>query len=159
MKKIIQLVWIKALAGAALSALLFSFSNISLGAHSIQVYLDDKAVVDQHIHSRMDVPKLMLDPTDKHNQMIVKYDECGRTVSGRVITIKDYGDKVLKEWRFDGTATGYKDPMTCSWKEITALTQKGNTTLKMYYSSKDFPEGQQIAYLIFANNKNSGGKN
>ena len=38
--------------------------------------------------------------------------------------------------------------MMCSVKDIIALKQKGNNTLKLYYSSKEFPEGQQVAKLI-----------
>ena len=99
----------------------------------------------------MDAPKLLLDPAENHNQLIVKYSECGRTVTGRMITIKDDHNKVLKEWRFDGVTTGYEESMACRVKDITALLPKGSNTLKLYYSSKEFPEGQQIAYLVIGN--------
>jgi len=148
MKKIIQTSWARTLTGVALCALLFSFSGFLPGAHSFQVYFDGKLMADQYIDSRSLVPRLMLNPAEKYNQLIVKYNECGRTVSGRTLTIKDEQNVVLKEWRFDGATSGYKDAMTCSWKEVTALIKKGSNVLKLYYSSKEFPEGQQVAYLI-----------
>jgi hypothetical protein len=78
----------------------------------------------------------------------VKYNECGRTATGRTITIKDDSDNVLKEWRFEGASSGYEKSMLCPVKDILALKQQGNSTLKLYYSSKEFPVGQQIAYLV-----------
>lgn len=147
MKKINPTLWVTTLTVIALSALLFSFSNFPPGAHSFQVYFDGKLMADQNIDSRSEVPKLMLNPAEKHNQLIVKYNECGRTVSGRIISIKDDKNTVLKQWRFNGATSGYKDAMSCSWKEITTLAKKGNV-LKLYYESKEFHEGQQIAYLM-----------
>ena len=147
MKKIIQFSWVNSMIGVGLCSLLLSFS-IKPGAHRFQVYLDSKLLIEQYADSKMDAPKLLLDPAENHNQLIVKYSECGRTVTGRMITIKDDHNKVLKEWRFDGETSGYKESMACKVKDITALLPKGSTTLKLYYSSKEFPEGQQIAYLV-----------
>jgi hypothetical protein len=96
----------------------------------------------------MEAPKLLLDPAENYSQLIVKYSECGRTVTGRMITIKDDHNKVLKEWRFDGETSGYKESMACQLKDISALLPKGSTTLKLFYSSREFPQGQQIAYLV-----------
>ncbi len=147
MKKLFKISWVNSLIGVALCTMLVSFSSRP-GAHSFQVYLDNKLVIEQYVNSKMDAPKLRLDPSENHNQLIVKYSECGRTVTGRMLSIKDDHNKVLKEWRFDGVSSGYKESMTCQVKEITALLQKGSNTLKLYYSSKDFPEGQQVVYLV-----------
>jgi hypothetical protein len=147
MKKIIRFTWVNALVGVALCTILFSFSSI-IGAHNVQVFLDDKVVIDHYVDSRSIAPTLTLDPAEKHDQLIVKYNECGRTVTGRTITIKDEKNQVLKDWHFEGAATGLKDPMMCSVKDIIALKQKGSNTLKLYYSSKEFPEGQQVAKLV-----------
>ncbi len=147
MKKFIRFSWVNALVGVALCSILLSFSSTP-GAHNFQVYLDSKQVVDQYVNSKMAAPKLLLDPAENYSQLIVKYSECGRTVTGRTITIKDDKNKVLKDWRFEGAASGYKESMACSVKDITALKQKKSNTLKLYYSSNEFPEGQQIAYLV-----------
>ena len=147
MKKFIRFSWVNALTGVALCSILLSFASRP-GAHNFQVYLDSKLAVDQHVNSKMIAPKLLLDPAENYSQLIVKYSECGRTVTGRTITIKDDKNKVLKDWRFEGASAGFKESMACSVKDITALKQKGSNTLKLYYSSNEFPEGQQIAYLV-----------
>jgi hypothetical protein len=150
MKKINPISWVNALAGVALCAILFSFSSSTgSGAHSVQIYLDSKLVIDQYLNfEKTDIPKLVLDPAEKYNQLIVKYSECGRTVTGRKLTLRDNNNKVLKDWSFEGSSTGFKEPMSCLVKDITVLKPKGSDKLKLYYSSNDFPEGQQIAYII-----------
>lgn len=152
MKKIISFSWVYALVGVAFSSLLLAFTSTSdFGGHSVQVYFDSKAVLDQHIHYKAEAPKLALDPAEKINQLIVKYNECGRTVTGRKLTIKDTDNKVLKDWSFAGESTGFQGSMVCRMNEILALKPKGDKTLKLYYSSAEFPEGQQVAYLIIGN--------
>ncbi|HYI76317.1 MAG TPA: hypothetical protein VEW65_01775 [Chryseolinea sp.] len=146
MKKIIRFSWAYALVGVSLCSILFSFSHI-IGAHNFQVFLDDKMIADQYVDSKSIIPTLRIDPSDNNSQLIIKYNECGRTVSGRAIIIKGDKNQVLKDWRFEGATSGYKDPMTCPVKDIVALKQKGINTLKLFYSSKEFPEGQQIANL------------
>ena len=151
MKKFISFTWVHALTGVALCAVLFAFTRPT-GAHSVQVYLDSKLVIDQHVSFKKDAPTVMLAPTEKYNQLIVKYDECGRTVTGRKITLKDENNTVLKDWHFEGAATGFADPMPCSMKDVLALKQKGSNTLKVFYSSNDFPEGQHVASLVINGN-------
>lgn len=147
MKNTMRFSWVNTLAGTAICGILFSFANI-IGAHNFQVSLDGKVVIDQYVDSKSIAPTLTLNPADHHSQLTVKYNECGRTVTGRTITVKDEKNQVLKDWRFEGEASGYKDPMTCAVKDIIALKQKGSNNLKLYYSSKEFPEGQQVATLV-----------
>jgi hypothetical protein len=149
MKKNILFPWAGALLGVALCFVLFGFSATT-GAHSVQVYLDNKLVVDQYIERKTVAAKLDLDRAEKHDQLIVKYSECGRTVTGRKITIKDSDDKVLKEWAFNGPSAGFQEPMPCPVKDILALKPTKDNTLKLYYSSDDFPEGQQVVYLVLS---------
>jgi len=139
--------WVQYLFGVALCTILFSFSSI-IGAHQVQVFLDDQKVIDHYVESGSVAPTLHVNPAENHAELIVRYNECGRTVTGRTITIKDEKNNVLKDWRFEGPTAGLNDPMVCSIKEITALKQKGSNTLKLYYSSKEFSEGLQIANLV-----------
>ena len=150
MKKTIRFSWINSLIGVALCTILFSFSSMP-GAHNFQVYLDDKLVVDQYVDSKMIAPTIQLDPAKNYRQLIVKYNECGRTVTGRTISIKDDKNKVLKNWTFDGASTGLKESMVCDVKDITALKQNESKALTLHYSSKEFPEGQKIASLVVGN--------
>jgi len=136
-----------AVVGVSLCAILFSFAPLP-GAHSVKVYLDSKLVLDQYVNFKSEAPNLTIDPSEKYNQLIVRYSECNRTVTGRALTLKDEHDKVLKEWRYEGSSTGFSEPMSSSVKDIIALKPKGSNKMKLYYSSKDFPEGHQVAYLI-----------
>jgi len=144
-----------ALAATGLAFLLFAF-NTRPGAHSVQVYVDDKLVVERFIDTRLDAPRVVLDPA--HNQqLIVRYNECGRTVMGRKLTIRSSKGAMLKQWSFAGESTGFGNPMSCSVKELSALKSK-DAPLRLYYTSKDFPEGQQIASLVFSSGPGSASK-
>jgi hypothetical protein len=147
MKKIFRFTWINTLVGVAIAATLFSFAPLA-GSHSFQVYLDNKLMIDQYVNSNMEAPMLLIDPAQNYHELMVKYNECGRTVTGRTITIRDEKNNVLKQWHFEGAASAFKDPMVLPMKDILALKQKSNKTLKLYYSSKEFSEGQQIAAMV-----------
>ncbi|AYB29940.1 hypothetical protein [Chryseolinea soli] len=149
MKKNILFPWVDALLGVVLCFVLFGFSATS-GAHNVQVYLDSKLVIDQYINQKVDAAKINLDLAENPSQLIVKYSECGRTVTGRKITLKDNDNKVLKVWEFAGSSTGAQEPMACTVKDILALKPKKSNTLKLFYSSDDFPQGQQFAYLVLS---------
>src|SRR5690348_5326237 len=103
MKKSISFSWANALVGISLCALLFSFSPLP-GAHSVKVYLDGKLVLDQYVNFKSNAPSLTINPAEKYNQLIVRYSECGRTVTGRSLTLKDDHDNVLKNWRYEGAS-------------------------------------------------------
>ena len=157
MKKIIRFSSVHALVGVALCSTLFSFASL-MGSHSVQVYLDSKLVIDQYIHSKASVPKLILDPAEKYSQLIVKYNECGRTVTGRSLTLKDDNDKIVKKWNFEGESTGYEESMTCLVKDLLALKPKESNTLSLYYSSNEFPDGQQIAQVVIRDKTTTASK-
>lgn len=157
MKKTNNLFWSKAMVGVALSAILFSFSTLP-GAHSVQVYLDDKLVIDHYVNSKMEAPKVLVDQAENYSQLIVKYSECGRTVTGRMITLKTDENKVLKEWRFEGSTSGFEDPMQIPVKEITALKQKAANSVRLFYSSNEFPDGQQVAALVIEGDATTAAK-
>jgi hypothetical protein len=145
MKTIFRSSWVNPLIWVTLCGALLSFT-MRPGAHSFQVYLDNKLVLEQYVNSKNEIPKLPIDQSA--SQLVVKYNECGRTVSGRSITIKDDKNKILKAWNFEGETSGYKDGMSCKVKDIFALKQNGSNTLKLYYASKDFPEGQLVTTLV-----------
>ena len=149
--------WRTTIVGVALCSILFAFSGLT-GAHNVQVYLDDKLVVDHYVDSGTKIPKILVDPAEKYGQLIVKYNECGRTVTGRVITMKTDENKVLKEWRFEGSSSGFENPMQIAVKEITALKQKGSNSVNLFYSSNDFREGQQIASLVLGGDATTAAK-
>ncbi|MEI9919913.1 MAG: hypothetical protein WDO14_14110 [Bacteroidota bacterium] len=142
MKKLIQNSW----TAAALVAVFFVLSSFRMpGVHTFQVYMDSKLIADQYVYTtrELSIPKLTLDHA---TSITIKYSECNKTVTGRTLTIKDEQDKVLKEWHFDGTTSGYKDPMTIKVSDVIALRPKA--TLKLIYSSEEFTAGQQVASIV-----------
>jgi hypothetical protein len=141
--------WLSATLVICVCSVLFAFTTLP-GAHSMKVYLDSKLMLDKYIDSRTDVAKLTLDPSEKHNNLVIQYSECGRTVTGRKLTLKDDDNKVLKDWKFEGSTKGFEDSMECSVKDIVALRAKGSNTLKLFYSSNEFPDGHQILSLTIA---------
>jgi len=133
----------------AVPGLFIVLSSFALmGAHSFSIQLDDKQIVEQYVSRDMKVPRITIEPAENRQQLVVKYSECGRTVSGRKITAKDNNDKVLKEWKFEGTTSGFNDPMKVSVKDLVALKSGSNNVIKLYYSSNDFAQGQQFANVI-----------
>jgi hypothetical protein len=157
MKTINHIYWRNAIAGVALCSILFSFSSF-IGAHNVQVYLDDKLVVDHYVDSDTKTPRILVDPAEKYSRLMIKYNECGRTVTGRVVTLKNESNQVLKEWRFEGSSSGFDSPMQIPLKEITSLKQKGAETVNLFYSSNDFREGQQIASLVLGGGATTAAK-
>jgi len=135
----------------AVTGLLVGLSSFAfMGAHSFSIQLDDKQIVEQYVSREMKMPKIVIEPAENRHQLVVKYSECGRTVSGRKITAKDNNDKVLKEWSFEGTTSGFKDAMSVSVKDLLSLKKGSTNALKLYYSSNDFPEGQQFANVVLS---------
>lgn len=146
MKKIIHLT--TPIMLVVLCAVLFSFAPMP-GAHNYQVFLDNKLVLEQYADYRKEAPSLPLDPQGDYKEISVRYNECGKTVSGRIISVKDDDGKLLKVWTFEGTAKGLENPMTVKVKDIIALKQKNSNILKLYYSSREFAQGQQVATIKF----------
>ena len=148
MKKLMQTPTVKGLAGAVLCAVLFSFAPMP-GAHNFQVYLDDKMVIDQYAHLAKEAAVLSVDPQSDAKEITVRYNECGRTVSGRHIILKDENGKLVKDWSFPGSSTGLENPMSIKVKDVVALKQNGNKLLKLYYTSDQFTAGQQVVAIKF----------
>jgi len=142
-----------------LIALVVTLSGFApMGTHSFLIQLDDKTVTEQYVINTMTIPKVIIDPAEDQKHLTVKYNECGKTVSGRVISLKDVNNKLIKQWKFDGTTSGYKDPMTLSVKEITSLKQSSWNTLNLFYSSAEFAAGQHIATLVIGPGSNTASK-
>jgi hypothetical protein len=144
--------WITTSVVVILCLTMSSFLSMP-GAHSFQVYFDTKLVADQYVSHNTATPKLVINPEEKYNDM--KYNECGRTVTSRTLTLKDDADKVLKVWTFEGETSGYKDAMTCKMKDVIALKSTSGKALKLFYSSNDFKEGQLVALLVIGDGRNA----
>lgn len=140
----------------ALCAMLSAFAPF--GAHNFQVFLDDTKVADQYVDRNSIIPKITIDPAENYKKLVVKYNECNRPVTTRTMTLKDNDDKVLKEINFEGTSRGLENPMSLDVKDIVGLKPKSSSTMKLYYSSNDFRQGQLVATLVIGPGKSTASK-
>jgi hypothetical protein len=152
MKKIIHLS--SPILLTLLCAVLFSFAPLP-GAHNYKVFLDGKLIHEQYTDLKKEAPSVFINPQGDNKELSIRYSECGRTVNGRMLSVTDNSGKLLKEWKFDGESKGFENPMTIKVKDVIALKQKGSNTLKLYYASREFPEGYQVASLKIGKDTNT----
>ena len=131
-------------------ATLFSFAP-KFGGEGYQVFINNKMVLE-HYGSQIDVVKtLTLDEYSANGQITVKYYHCGRVSKGRVITIKDDKQNILKQWKFTDVSES-TPAMNCSVKEIIGLRKNINSnSLNLYYASSELPNGRLLAILSVDN--------
>ena len=135
--------FVKRLAGLALCALLFSFSNAPAGGEGFQVFLNNKVVLQQFGNDMKTVKTLNLDQAVPEDQLAIVYHHCGKMGKDRVLTIKDEKNTTLKKWNFKDEGAR----MTCRVKDLLGL-QKGNgRVLKVFYSSSELPEGRELVAI------------
>ncbi|HEV8272085.1 MAG TPA: hypothetical protein VGQ04_12330 [Chitinophagaceae bacterium] len=142
----------------ALSGVLFSFSvktissyKNNFGGEGFEVYLNDKLVLQQYGKDIDQVKSLQLDQGISNGQLAIRYYHCGRPGKGRVVTIRDEQNVVLKEWKF-GDAKDASAKVCCNVKDILALPKlKAGQKVNLYYSSNELPKGRLLAILTTAN--------
>jgi hypothetical protein len=142
----------------ALSGVLFSFSvktisfyKNNFGGEGFEIYLNDKLVLQQYGKDIDQVKSLQLDQSVSNGQLAIRYYHCGRPGKGRVVTIRDQQNVVLKEWKF-GDAKDASAKVCCNVKDILALPKlKAGQKVNLYYSSNELPKGRLLAILTTAN--------
>ena len=128
------------------SPILSSFTTPA-GGDMFEVYINKKLAIRQYVTMKEPVKALQLQAGNYNDEIEVYYSHCGQTGSSRTVSIRDAQNKTLKEWHFQDSP-GVKTPMAFNMKEITGL-QKFNsgTTLQLYYTSQELPEGRLLATL------------
>ena len=141
---------IMVIALLAFCATLFSFVP-KFGGEGVQVYVNNKLVLERY-GKEIDVVKtLALDEYSANGQITVKYYHCGRISKGRVITIKDDQQKILKQWKFTDVAEA-TPAMNCSANEIIGLRKNiKSNSLNLYYASSELPNGRLLAIFSVDN--------
>ena len=130
--------------------LLSSFSN-KMGGDSFAVYINKKLVIQQYVLKGEAVKSLQLDQANYNDEIEVSYSHCGRIGTGRIISLRDSQNKILKEWRFQDTPDT-KTNMGCNVKDILSVQKlNGGSTLQLYYSSNELPDGRLLASIVTAN--------
>ncbi|MEO5684396.1 MAG: hypothetical protein ABIQ88_17275 [Chitinophagaceae bacterium] len=128
------------------SCLLFSFSG-KMGGDKFEIYLNKKLAIQQYVTMNDPVKSLQLDQNNLNDQVEVYYSHCGKTGTGRSISIRDAQHRILKEWHFQDTPDA-KTSMACNVKDIIGLQKLRNTTnLSLYYTAHELPAGRLLAIL------------
>ncbi|MGK2861700.1 MAG: hypothetical protein ACSLE0_07180 [Chitinophagaceae bacterium] len=139
--KVINLV-----AAFTLSTILFSFSN-GKGGEGFEIFLNNKLVIQQYGKEMNKVKSLSLDASSENDLLSIRYYHCGRVSKSKTITIRDDQDRVLKQWKFadvsDASAT-----ISCKVKDILSLRKGKSSSLKLYYSSSELPEGRLLTSIV-----------
>jgi hypothetical protein len=127
------------------TAFLFSFTA-KPGGEGFEVFLNNKVVLQQFGSAMKTVKTLSLEQAAPNDQLAIIYHHCGQMGKDRVLTIKDNLGNTLKKWNFKDEGS----KMVCRVKDLLSL-QKGNGALTVFYSSKELPEGRELAILSLHN--------
>jgi len=132
-----------------LSMALTSFTKVK-GGNYFEIYLNNRLVVQQVLHSDKNVKQLSLQQSNYKDQLKVVYSECGRIGLERKITIKDGQNRVLKQWSFVNGTKSAKE-MIVNVKDILDI-KNGDAVLQLVYSSKELTKGRVLASITKTNN-------
>jgi len=110
------------------------------GGESYEIYLNGNLICKQVNGKFLCGEKgLQLNKSNINDNLVITYNHCGRTGTGRTIVIKDEHDRTLKEWKFADNSA-----ISIPVKEILDL-EKGSDALKLYYFSTQYlPQGRML---------------
>lgn len=129
---------------------LSSFSG-KMGGDKFEIYINGKLVVEQFVAAKNSVPTIELGKYSSNQKMEVYYSHCGKTGTGRTITISNAQNQVLKQWQFADAAA--QSAMSCQLKDILPLQKNKEEKLNLYYSSKELPGGRLLAVVTSSGEK------
>jgi hypothetical protein len=134
------------------SFLLFSYSP-KMGSDSFSIYINNALIVEQFVAMNEPVKSINLSKYAANDEVSVRYNHCGHPGKQRTVVLKDSQGNTLKEWQFqDGKSI--KDAMSFKVKEVLAFQDKsGEKNLKLYYFSKELPEGKMLATISTSKDK------
>lgn len=127
--------------------LALSSFTVRVGGESYTIHLNNKLVAEHYLTSKAVTPSVALNQAEGNDELSIDYNECGKIGKERKLTIKDDNDKVLKTWSF-ATASGEHTPMICKVKDILVLRQKGDNSVRLYYTSKEVTSERFLATLV-----------
>ncbi len=140
MKKIIT----KTLALVAICTALFSFAP-KPGGEGFEIYLNNKLLLQRFGNEMNNSSSLQLASATANDQLVIKYHHCGQVGKNRVVTIKDEQNNVLKVFRYTDAAKPVL-AISVPVKDLLSL-KKGNTVLKLFYSSTELPNGRMLTSI------------
>lgn len=139
----------KQIIGIVLGATLFAFTSFR-GGESYTIHLNSRLLVEHYMTSKAETPTLSIMQTSENDQLSVYYNECGKIGKERKLSIQDVQGNVLKTWSF-ANALGEHTPMIFKVKDILALKQKGDNSVRLFYTSKEVASERFLATLVLTN--------
>ncbi len=134
----------KVIACMAVAAILYSFSP-KPGGEGFEIYLGSTLLTQQFGNKISNTKNLQLPGNAASGELVIKYWHCGQVGKSRTITLKDANDHLLREFHYaDVSAT--KPGMSLKVKEIINV-KKGDDVVRIYYSSKELPNGRMLAAI------------
>jgi hypothetical protein len=123
-----------------------SFSGPS-GGEYYKVLLNNKLITEQFLTKPVSMKTLSLTASNNNDHLTVYYSHCGNVGKDRSVSVRNQSGAVLKEWRFaDSKAMELQVPV----KEILSTPSK-NSSLFLYYASKEVPSGKQLLAIDLSN--------
>lgn len=119
------------------------------GGDKYEIYLNNKLVLEQYVSLRTPGKYLTLHQANYNDRIDIMYSHCGTIGKDRTIVLKDGQNKILKKWTFENGSGA-----NMSWKVSDIMDlQKGRekAVLKLYYSSRELPEGRLLAAVVQGN--------
>jgi hypothetical protein len=143
MKKLLM----QTLAVVLLATGLTGFSSFTspAGGECFEIYQDSKLVLQRCGKDIEKVQTISLSNT-AGSELTVKYFHCGQAGKERILALKSSDGKLLKEWKFTNTSNNDYS-MKCGVKEIFNVKVSNQSNLKLYYTSKEKPEGKLLAII------------
>lgn len=134
----------------AASSFIYSFVT-PMGGEGFEIYLDDKLVLQQFNQEMKEKKNIQLTAAHSKSELKVKYYHCGMAGKSRTLELKNADQKTLKQWRFDNSE-GKNFAITVAVKDILHSQEKsGNSSIYLYYSSKEAPQGRLLAGIVNSN--------
>ena len=130
------------------SALLFSFSP-KPGGDVFEIYFNGKQVLQQFVHMNKGTQMLQLAPLGENDKIDVFYSHCGHTGTERVLSLRNGKNEVLKQLTF-ADDNSRRSLMSFHRKDLPAGKY---ANLRLYYSSKELPNGRLLATIQWRENK------
>jgi len=134
-------------------AVLLLCSFILPGGDSYEVYVGNERIIRQHVFDMKKVPVITLSEKQADLQMSISYSHCGTVGKKRMITIRDEKNSVYKKWSYNdgsvaasliGSGRVMKIPVS---DILDARKKNGQKKLKIYYSSKELPDGKELVII------------
>ncbi len=141
---------INLLAAFTISTILFSFSS-GKGGEGFELFLNNKLVIQQFGKDMNKIKSLSLDAASENDVLSVRYYHCGRASKSKTITVRDDQNRLLKQWKFADVSDA-SPVISCKVKDILSLKKSKTSSLKLYYSSSELPEGRLLTSIVAKEN-------